>query len=305
MRDWFAEGIKRAIPEPQSSLSVGYLVGQKNALPEVLSEQLKVVGLTHAIVASGYNLTILVGFARRSLMRFSKYLATLIAGLLIISFVLVTGLSPSMSRAGLVSIIGLITWYYGRSTNPVVLLLVAATATAVWQPAFVWGDIGWYLSFTAFAGVIVLAPLLKRYFFGRSGKLGMIRQTLLDTMSAQLLTMPIIFYAFGQYSTYALVANILVLPLVPLAMLLTFIAGVGGLAVPGFAELFGWPARLVLSSNIFVVAWVAGLPGASGEIKFGITALIVSYVLLLAALVYLWRKTDYNHREAEDDSTLF
>ncbi len=83
-RDWFTTGIARAIPEPQRSLGTGFLVGQKSALPETLEQQIRTVGLTHAVVASGYNLMILVVLARKYLSRISKYLAAL-AGALQIS----------------------------------------------------------------------------------------------------------------------------------------------------------------------------------------------------------------------------
>lgn len=306
VRDWFADGVRRAIPEPEASLSVGYLVGQRTALPEGLSDQLRVAGLTHAVVASGYNLTILVGFTRRLLARYSKYLATLAAVLMTSSFVLITGFSPSMTRAGLVSMLGLIAWYYGRSFHPVVLLILAAAITAVWRPSYVWGDIGWYLSFTAFTGVIVLAPLLQRYFWGSNKRVGMLRQTLLDTISAQLLTMPIILYSFGQYATYALLANILVLPLVPVAMLLTFVSGVSGLTAPALAHWIGFPAKLILACNLLVINWVSHIPGASGEINFSLKALIFSYMFLAVTLIYLWRVTSYNFREQDKQSvTLF
>ncbi len=99
IRDWFAGGIRRAIPDPASSLGVGYLVGQRSALPDSLDNELKVVGLTHAVVASGYNLTILVVFARRAFLKKSKYLAVLSAATMAFGFMLVTGFSPSMTRA--------------------------------------------------------------------------------------------------------------------------------------------------------------------------------------------------------------
>jgi competence protein ComEC len=304
LRDWFGDGIRRAIPEPEGSLSVGYLVGQKTALSETLTNQLKIVGLTHAVVASGYNLTIIVGGTRRLFARFSKYLAALAAVSLILGFILVTGFSPSMTRAGLVSLLGLATWYYGRSMHPVILLVFSACLTAIWRPAYVWGDIGWYLSFMAFTGVIVLAPLLKLYFWGTK-KLGVFRQTLLDTTAAQILTMPIILHAFGQYATYALLANMLVLPLVPAAMLLTFFAGMGGIVLPGFASWFGWPARILLAANLLAIGWVSRLPGASGEINFGLPALTVSYLAVVLGIAYLWQKTGYNFREPSAETELF
>ena len=85
---------------------------------------------------------------------------------MILSFMAMTGFSPSMSRAGLVAGLSLAAWYYGRTIHPLVLLPVAAGTTLLINPQFGWNDLGWQLSFAAFAGVIILAPLLQRYFFG-------------------------------------------------------------------------------------------------------------------------------------------
>ena len=151
--------MREVVKEPQASLGIGFLTGQRSTLPDSLDEQLRIVGLTHIVVASGYNLTILVRFARRLFVRYSKYWATVSASVMICGFVLVTGFSPSMSRAALVTGLSLAAWYYGRKIHPLVLLLFAAAITVLINPSFLWGDIGWALSFTAFAGVMLLAPL--------------------------------------------------------------------------------------------------------------------------------------------------
>jgi competence protein ComEC len=103
IRDWFAGGVRQGIAEPQASLGIGFLTGQHSALPAALDEQLRVAGLTHIVVASGYNLTVLVGFARRVFAGVSKYLSTLSSVFMIGGFMMVAGLGASMSRAGLVA----------------------------------------------------------------------------------------------------------------------------------------------------------------------------------------------------------
>lgn len=297
VRDWFSGGIRKAIPEPEAALGVGYLVGQRRSLPASLDGQLKMVGLTHAVVASGYNLTILVGFARGLFLGLSKYLATLSAAAMIGGFMMITGLSPSMTRAGLVTGLSLVAWYYGRRLHPLVLLPFAAAITVIINPAYVWGDVGWALSFAAFTGVILLAPLIHHYFFGDDKKPGVIRQTLVSTMAAQLATMPIMIFAFGHYSPYALLANLLVLPLIPLTMLLTFLAGAGGLALPGLAHIFGWPATLVLGYMVHAVNYVANLPGAEGSLSFSAAAVAASYASLVLIGLFIWQRTAHNFRQ--------
>ena len=301
VRDWFGNGVKKGIPEPQVSLGLGYLVGQRTALPLTLEEQIKITGLTHVVVASGYNLTILVVFSRKLFSTVSKYFATLASGLMILSFMMVTGLSPSMSRAGLVAGLGLLVWYYGRKMHPFVLLSFAAAITVLVSPSYVWGDLGWYLSFGSFIGVIVLAPLLQAYFWEPSDKTPLLRQLLVDTSSAQIVTMPLILLAFGQYSLYALPANILVLPFVPLAMLMTFIAGIGGLALPGLATFIGFPATLILRYSTIVIEKVANLPNAQKELEFNPKLMLASYILIGATTTYLKRRTNYDFRSQDQN----
>ncbi|MDN5275492.1 MAG: rane protein of unknown function [Candidatus Saccharibacteria bacterium] len=297
VRDWFTSGVRRAIDEPQASLGIGYVVGQKSALPDELVTSLQIAGLTHVVVASGYNLTILVRLARRSLEKVSKYLSFLAAGLMIVGFIAVTGLSPSMSRAGLVAGLSLLAWYYGRRFHPLVLLPFAAAITVAVQPSYAWNDIGWLLSFAAFGGVMLLAPLMQRYFFGDK-KPGIVRQILGETIAAQIATVPIILLSFGVFSNVAVLANLLVVPLVPIAMLLTFIAGIGGLAVPALAHIFGYPAQMLLSYMTSIVHFFASFDWAQVELTFTPWLLAALYVLIIGGALYLWRVTKYNFRES-------
>jgi competence protein ComEC len=293
VRDGFADNVRKTIAEPEASLGIGYLLGQRRALPEDLSESLRIAGLTHVIVASGYNLTILVRLARRLFAKVSKYLAALSAGGMILAFIAVTGMSPSMSRAGLVAGLSLLAWYYGRKFHPLVLLPLAAAVTLLINPSYGWSDLGWQLSFAAFAGVMILAPLGQRYFFGDK-KPGTIRQILGETMSAQIATLPILVLAFGQFSNVAIIANLLILPLVPLAMLLTFIAGFGALFLPILISFIGIPAYILLKYMTSVAYYFAHLPWAQTALTINSWALLVYYGGLLLICVYIWRTTKFN-----------
>jgi competence protein ComEC len=295
LRDGFAGRVRQAVPEPEASLGLGYLLGQRRSLPPELGDALKIAGLTHVVVASGYNLTILVRLARRLFEKVSKYMAALSGALMIVAFILVTGLSPSMSRAGLVAGLSLIAWYYGRKFHPLVLLPFAAAVTLLVNPSYGWNDLGWQLSFAAFGGVMIVAPLLQRYFFGDKEP-GTVRQIVGETVSAQIATLPILVIAFGQFSNVAVIANILVLPFVPLAMLLTFIAGLGVLAWPPSAVLVGRPAEMLLSYMVTVAQYFAHLPWAQTDMKVGIAAGAAYYAVLVGALWYMWRVTKFDLR---------
>jgi competence protein ComEC len=293
VRDWFAGGVRQAIPEPEASLGVGYVAGQRRNLPEELDKSLRAAGLTHIVVASGYNLTILVEASRRLFAKISKYMAALSGSVLIAGFIAVTGMSPSMSRAGLVAALGLLAWYYGRRFHPLVLLPLAAAVTLLINPAYGWGDLGWQLSFASFAGVLMVAPLLQRYFFGEKEP-GIIRQILGETLSAWLCTLPLIVLVFGEFSNVAILANILVLPLVPLAMLLTVAAGAVALLVPPLASFVGLPAHVILSYTTYVADYLGNLSWA--QTALSITPLIFAgyYILLVGFCGYMWIRTHHD-----------
>tara|TARA_B100001105_G_C22391098_1_gene444431 strand:- start:607 stop:2046 length:1440 start_codon:yes stop_codon:yes gene_type:complete len=296
VRDWFAAAVRLGMPEPQASLGIGFLTGQKSALPEDLSEALRIAGLTHIVVASGYNLTILVRLSRKLFVKVSKYLSTTVSALMIAAFMAVTGLSPSMTRAGLVSGLSLATWYYGRSFHPLVLLPFAAAVTVAIQPSYLWGDLGWQLSFAAFAGVMIVAPLFQRYFFGDTPP-GTIRQILGETVAAHIATVPIIAVSFGALSNVAVVANLLIVPLVPLAMLLTFIVGVVGLTMPFAAEVIALPATWLLGYMTSVATYVSSLPWAQFEFQPA-EWMPVAYVIMLALFCWhMQRVTHFRLRE--------
>ncbi len=304
VRDWFAHGIRRAIPEPQVSLGLGYLLGQKTALPEDLEQQIKATGLTHVVVASGYNLTILVLFSRQLFMRISKFTATVASSLMVFSFMMVTGFSPSMSRAGLVAFLSLLVWYYGRKMHPFILLSFAAAVTVMIEPSYLWGDLGWYLSFLSFIGVIVLAPLVHQYFWPNKEP-SAFRQLTVDTLAAQFITTPIILGSFGIFAVFALPANAMVLPLVPLAMLCTFLAGIVGILLPALAVIAGFPAYLILKYSTSVIQFWAELPNSQFELKINSSLIIASYIFIGALIIYLKRRTQYDFRNPTSSSEHF
>lgn len=292
IRDAFASNVRTAIAEPEASLGIGYLLGQKSALPQDLSDALKITGLTHIVVASGYNLTILVRLGRRLFAKVSKYLAMLSGASLIVGFVAMTGLSPSMTRAGLVAGLGLWAWYYGRTFHPVTLLGIAAAVTVAINPSYVWGDLGWLLSFAAFAGVMILAPIATAYFYGKEA-VPFVGQLLIETISAQIATLPIMILAFQQFSLIAPVANLLILPLIPLIMLLVAIAGVGVWTLPMSASIIGWPAEHLLRLQTNIVTWCADIPWAMTKPEWQWGMVLLYLATVIAATSYMKYRSGY------------
>lgn len=287
----FTASARDAIPEPAASFGLGLLVGQRNDLPEDASEALSRVGLTHIIAVSGYNLTIIILAVKHKLAKRSKFQTAFISLGLMGAFMLVTGFSASIVRASLVSTLGLWAWYYGRNIKPVLLILASAAITAMWYPVYLWSDIGWYLSFLAFFGVLVLAPIWIGKHKRAKGKATTTYQIIAESTAAQLMTIPLIMYIFGRLSIISLVANMTVVPLVPLAMLLTALSALAGVILPPLGALIGFAANVVLRYMLDVAQLFSTWQYATISQSITLAMAITMYGCLLFVVAILWRKS--------------
>lgn len=293
-RDRFSNLIRRHIPSPEVDLALGYLLGARRALPASLIETLRFTGLTHIVVASGYNLSVLVGLSRKLFGRLSRFAALLGSALLIVCFIAITGLSPSMSRAGLVSGLSLIAWYFGRRWHPARILLLAAAITLTVNPYYI-VDLGWLLSFASFAGVILVGPLLTKYFYGQT-KPNFIAATVLETIAAQLVCLPILIFFFGNIAIISVVPNILVLPTIPYTMLLTFLTGVFSF-LPFMASIIGSITQLLLHYQLTIINFFGSLQWSMLEVEpQNVTILIAISLAIIAVCALLKIRTKHSFK---------
>jgi competence protein ComEC len=283
----FAAGMHSALPEPNSSFGLGILIGQRNTLSDDLTNQLIMVGLVHIVAVSGYNLTILVRAVGR-LKLGSKY-QRLVASLLLIGiFILITGFAASIVRAAIISVLSLWAWYYGRSIRPVLIIAFAAALTGLVNPFYVWGDLGWYLSFLAFFGVLMIAPLVAQRLFKRQPRLmGMV---VLETLAAELMTLPLIMMSFNQLSLVGLIANALVVPLIPFAMLFAAIAAGAGMLIPALTGWFAWPANILLTYMLDVARLLSSIPGVFLHRSVSLVGMLGLYAVVLVSMLLLQRR---------------
>lgn len=294
LRRKFAAGMQTALPEPLASFALGLLVGQRNTLPQAVSDTLLMVGLTHIIAVSGYNLTVMLNAAKRLTGKRSKRFTVLLGGGLMLFFLLFAGSSPSIVRAAVVSGLSLAAWYYGRTVRPMVLLLLAAAITTYATPVYFWSDISWWLSTLAFFGILVIAPQVLHRLYPKKEP-PMLSQVAVETLSAELMTIPIIMFIFGQVSLVGLVANVLVATAIPIAMLLSFAAGLVGMLAPLLVGWIAWPAVWLLTYMLDTAALLSRIPNIfHTNVYLSVTDMVLCYVVIVAfALLLQRRKTTW------------
>ncbi len=284
-RGQIEEKIKRLLPEPQSSLLLGVVLGVKTQMPEDFWQHLRKTGTLHLVVASGQNVVMVVGFLMNISVWFLKRRwAILVAVLGIVVYVLMVGAEAPAVRAGLMATMIFIGQLLGREVNPGKFLCLTAMVMLLICPLILF-DIGFQLSFAATAGLLWLHPLLLTK-LSALGKIPVLGEGLLVTLAAQLAALPILLVNFGQFSWLSPLVNALVLPLIPLLMVFGFIIAGLSFFSSFLAQLLSWFVWPFLSWFVKVVEFFGGLSWTNWEMgEISCWWAVLYYLILLIFLI--------------------
>jgi competence protein ComEC len=298
-------GWKRAIiekgneifPEPEGGLLAGMLLGERHAMPSDILDEMRVAGLVHIIVVSGYNMTV-VAEAVSKLFGILPLLARSGIGLLVVWIYagMVSGGAPVL-RAAIMTSFALIARMTGNTSIALRLLYLSAIIMVFQNPRIALDDPSFHLSFLATLGLIVLSPKIGAWLSGNAKKTDKKTHTPLPwwkelfsaTVSAQLMVMPYILFFSGQLSPYALPANLLALPAVPIAMGLGTFSLILSAVIPFAGTFLGWIASIPAWWVIVVGTRVSHLPGSSILFPIPLWGSLLLYGLGLL-LFFKWRK---------------
>lgn len=274
--------INRTLSEPAASLMAGILIGSRAGINSDLLQKFNIVGITHIIAISGFNITIIVAL----LLNLAKYLrlgrkrSFWIIVAMIVLFVIFVGASASVVRAGVMGVLVLFAKHLGRTSKTRnVLILTAVIMTALNPKILIW-DAGFQLSFLSTLGLIYLSPLLEKYLAWLPEKFAL-RENSATTFSAIIFTLPIILYNFERLSLVAPLVNLLVLPVIPISMLFGFIQIIFSSIFLPLGQIVAWFSWLFLTYVVKIVELFSALPFASVNIGLNWWMMIILYMMLV------------------------
>jgi competence protein ComEC len=255
------------VSEPHASLLLGIALGVQSTIPPDVLDIFEATGTSHILVLSGWNISIIIVgvaglFARVGIERKRAAAISLpIIGL----YVLFVGLSPSIVRAAVMGSLAVFAVLVERESEAWTSLLLACVVMTMPNPNVLW-DIGFQLSALATAGLFAFARPIEGWLSRHRpfcwSALHWTIEPLTATLAASLLSLPILLFHFGRLSLIAPLANILMLPAVPYAMLfgaLALLCGIVSLPFGQLAMLLAWP---FLQWVLLVVQVLADVPGA-------------------------------------------
>ncbi len=283
VKNKFKQNINELLPSPQSGLLTGLLLGGTGDLPQSVSDNFSRTGMTHIVAVSGYNVTIIaeylillgifLGLWRNQAFWFAIF------G--IILFVFMVGFPSSAVRAGVMGTVLLWGMKNGRLGNSQNAIVFAAAVMLLINPLLLRWDIGFQLSFLATLGIVYFYPIIENHLI-KEHKVGGLGEIIFLSISAQVFVIPIIMFNFEKLSLISPLANLLVLPIIPITMLIGFLAPLFQFFLPILAKVFAWIAYLLLKYEVEVINFLASLKFSSIEIKnFSWIGMIIWYALLI------------------------
>lgn len=263
LKGWLSNQINVIFTEPEASLVAGLLMGIRTSIPKSILDDFNRAGLTHVLAISGYNINLMItifGFCFVGAGRRARFFGMLCG---ITLFLLFTGFSGSVIRAAWMGFFVILSIANGRKGQAIINLLLSAFLMTFLNPYVLAFDLSFELSFLATLGLVLLMPLVENMnLFPKMPEF--LREGLLITLAAQVFTTPLILYYFGRFSIIAPIANILFLPLIPLIMLVSFLA----LMISFISPLLAFPftamtwifLKILLNGVHFVAAfWFASV----------------------------------------------
>ncbi len=301
VRNRLGDALERVLPEPQAALAEGIFAGQRASIPGDLTADMNATGTSHLVAVSGQNVAIVAALTISSLAwLMGRRRAALVALLAIGGYVLLTGASPSVIRAGIMGGLFVLATLAGRPASAGASIALAAAVMVGLDPLVV-HDISFQLSFAAVAGLIYLAPAFESY-----GAYGMreagidpmesrvasfLLENLSITLAAIAATLPLIALYFGRVSIVAPAANLPLVPVFPLILASSGITAITTIIWEPLGATTAWFSWAALTYMIETVHLFAELPLASVSISsFGRWHAVASYAAVATVAVWLTRR---------------
>ena len=295
------------------------LTGDKSLLPESDYVAMQETGLAHIFAVSGLHCAFLVTLLSLLIPPTHRRTLCAVASAVLVFYMLLTGLSPSVARACVMQLFLLSAPLFRRGSDPLTSLAAALTVILLVNPYAV-GSVSLQLSFAATLGMVLLSGRLYKSFTawyrGRNravrAALSFLAANLAATLGALVFTAPLTAYYFNILSLVAPLAGLLAVPAAGYAFMSAFVSALLGLVWTPLGHLAGyvplllvkyilWVAHLLLAvpyhavyfTNVYLRVWLLYVYAAflgcavtpDGKRKYALASALT--VLTLAACLWL------------------
>ncbi len=264
-----------------SALTLGY----KRDLDPETKQMFSSAGVIHVLAVSGLHVglvfmifSICFGFLRKN--RFGRIIFPIVSVAGLWFFALLTGLSPSVSRASLMFSLVVTGNNIKRKANICNTLAVSAFFLLIVNP-FNLFDIGFLLSYSAVFGIVFLQPHMEKLIDFKYRLLKYFWVIFTVSVSAQIITFPLTVFFFNQVPVYFWVTNMVIIPIITLLIPLGFILLLSGL-VPAVFSLILPGIDKIIDLLLSFLEFIEQLPFSVINISLAGPEVFFFYLILLS-----------------------
>ncbi len=250
-----------------------------------LQDEFRKAGLTHALAASGAQVSLLIVVVVTLTQRWSVIWRLAIGNGVILGYLGLTGAEPSVLRAALMGSAALFALSIDRKVKPLGLLLSAATVILIYDASLIW-DLGFQLSFLATLGLLVTVPILSKWLDWLPSAIASLFAV---PIAASLWTLPIQLFSFSIFLPYSVLVNAIVGLLIVLVSLGGMASALLALLYPPLGSFAAGLLHYPLWLFIEIARWGNRLPGSQYAVGT-ISPLQVLILYGLIVLVWQWRR---------------
>ncbi len=253
--------------DKEAGIAAALLIGYKNGLDKDLLQAYSNTGVVHIIAISGMHLGMIYGLLVALLRplrnrKGGRWIKPLVILAVLWGFSFLAGAVPSILRSAVMFSFIVVGEAMGKRTNIYNTLAASAFCLLLYNPYYLW-DAGFQLSYTAVLSIVIfMKPVYKCLYF-KNKLLGIAWQLNAVTLSAQILTFPLLLYYFHQFPNLFLFTNFFVVPLSGFILY-------GCLALLGVAEI---PVLGTLTGKgiSWLIMQMNGLIGRTDSVPFSVT----------------------------------
>ncbi|MBD2609505.1 ComEC/Rec2 family competence protein [Scytonema hofmannii FACHB-248] len=271
---------------PEGPLVSAMVLGSKAVdLPYDIRDLFVQAGLAHALAASGFQTSLILGVVLGLTKRTKRVTQFLLGSFALILFLSLTGFQAAVLRAVIMGFAALIALVLRRKVMQLGSLLLAATLLLLFNPLWIW-DLGFQLSFLATLGLIVtVPPLIQRLEWLPSA----IASLIAVPLAATIWTLPVQLHTFGVVPTYSILLNIISTPFISIISIGGIISAIPALILPDAGGVFATILHYPTDWLIKLVEFFSNLPGNSVAVgTISIWQLLAIYALIISVWLVRW-----------------
>jgi len=286
--------IRKTVPYPYDSVLIAMLLGDSEEMNPQMYNSFNYTGVSHILCVSGLHITLIYGiFAAFFGLIFGRKQITDILSLFItFIFVIITGAGPSAVRAFVMATAMILSRHIIRNYSPLNTLGGVAITFCVFEPYIIYNN-GFLMSVFAVFSLCTLASqwsnrIITKYSLTNRILIYIIN-LFIASLSVSICLIPIMMLSSGYTSLLSPIANLLIIPAVPFAMIIGIIASVTGIGLVGFLEAF------ILRYMHLVAEKLGNLPFATIPLNFKfIEGLVVAVIIIVVAASCLKKLKRYS-----------